>query len=62
MKGYYKNVKATKEMLDSDGWLHTGDIGYYDEDKCFFVVDRIKELIKVNGLQVSLELAICNFS
>jgi len=53
MKGYYKNEAATAATIDSDGWLHTGDIGYYDEDKCFYIVDRLKDLIKVKGLQVS---------
>ena len=52
MKGYYKNVKATEETIDSAGWLHTGDIAYYDEQNQFFIVDRLKELIKVKGLQV----------
>ena len=52
MKGYYKNVKATEETVDSAGWLHTGDIAYYNEQNQFFIVDRLKELIKVKGLQV----------
>jgi acyl-CoA synthetase (AMP-forming)/AMP-acid ligase II len=38
--------------LDRDGWLHTGDIGHSDEDGFFFVVDRLKELIKYKGYQV----------
>ena len=53
MKGYRGNRSATDAMIDSDGWLHTGDIGYYDEDGWFFVVDRLKELIKYKGMQVS---------
>lgn len=52
MKGYYKNEKATKETYDSEGWLHTGDMVYYNEQNQFFIVDRLKELIKVKGLQV----------
>ena len=53
MKGYYKNQKATDEMIGSDGWLRTGDVGYYDDDGHFFIVDRIKELIKVKAFQVA---------
>lgn len=46
MKGYLDNPEATAQAIDSDGWLHTGDIAHYDEDEFFFIVDRIKELIK----------------
>lgn len=52
MKGYIGNDEATKETIDEKGWLHSGDIGYYDEDFAFFIVDRIKELIKYKGFQV----------
>ncbi|XP_077991034.1 uncharacterized protein LOC144445369 [Glandiceps talaboti] len=52
MKGYLKNEKATNETL-VDGWLHTGDIGHYDEKGHFFVVDRLKEVIKYMGVQVA---------
>jgi len=52
MKGYLNNPEATARTIDSDGWLHTGDIGHYDEDECFFIVDRLKELIKYKGFQV----------
>lgn len=52
MKGYWNNEKATKETVDDDGWLHTGDVAYYDEDHYFYIVDRTKELIKVKGNQV----------
>lgn len=53
MKGYLNQPQATAVTLDADGWLHTGDIGYADEDGYFFIVDRLKELIKYKGFQVA---------
>ena len=53
MKGYLNNPAATAAMLDADGWLHTGDIGYFDEDGYIYIVDRLKELIKYKGMQVA---------
>ncbi|KAL1563176.1 4-coumarate--CoA ligase-like 1 [Salvia divinorum] len=53
MKGYYKNEQETAITIDRDGWLHTGDIGYIDDDGDVFLVDRIKELIKFKGFQVA---------
>jgi acyl-CoA synthetase (AMP-forming)/AMP-acid ligase II len=53
MKGYLNQPQATAQTIDSEGWLHTGDIGYADEDAHFFIVDRAKELIKYKGLQVA---------
>ncbi|XP_037044687.1 luciferin 4-monooxygenase-like isoform X1 [Bradysia coprophila] len=53
MKGYFNNPKATSESIDRDGWFHTGDLGYYDEEHNFFIVDRLKELIKYKGFQVA---------
>ncbi|ESZ94406.1 hypothetical protein SBOR_5199 [Sclerotinia borealis F-4128] len=56
MKGYWQNPAATNETIINapDGrWLRTGDIAYVDAQKQFFIVDRMKELIKVKGNQVS---------
>ncbi|GAB1863717.1 Luciferin 4-monooxygenase [Camponotus japonicus] len=53
MTGYYGNPEATKNTIDEEGWLHSGDIGYIDEDGELFLIDRIKELIKYRGHQIS---------
>ncbi|HEV8238361.1 MAG TPA: AMP-binding protein [Thermoanaerobaculia bacterium] len=47
--GYYKNDAATKESLDAEGWLHSGDVGTIDDDGFLKVTDRIKELIVTSG-------------
>ena len=53
MKGYYKNEEATRAIIDSQGWLHTGDIGYCDDDGCLYILGRLKEIMKVKGFQVA---------
>jgi acyl-CoA synthetase (AMP-forming)/AMP-acid ligase II len=53
MQGYLNNPGATAATVDGEGWLHTGDIGYADEDGYFWIVDRVKELIKYNAFQVA---------
>jgi acyl-CoA synthetase (AMP-forming)/AMP-acid ligase II len=52
MKGYFGRPEDTAAMMDADGWLHTGDLARVDQDGNFFVVDRVKELIKYKGYQV----------
>lgn len=53
MAGYLDSEAATAAILDAGGWLHTGDVGYVDTDGNVFLVDRIKDLIKVSGYQVA---------
>ena len=53
MRGYLNRPQETAEAIDQDGWYHTGDVGYVDDEEWFYVVDRTKELIKYKGLQVA---------
>nr|GMC55935.1 4-coumarate--CoA ligase-like 6 [Ipomoea batatas] len=53
MKGYLNNGEASKNAVDDDGWLHTGDIVHFDEDGYLYVHDRLKEIIKYKGFQIA---------
>jgi len=51
MAGYYKNEEATAAALRG-GWLHTGDVGYVDDDGFLYIVDRLKDMIITGGVNV----------
>ena len=51
--GYLNNPEATRNVLTSDGFFKTGDIGHVDEEGNFYITDRVKELIKYKGFQVA---------
>jgi acyl-CoA synthetase (AMP-forming)/AMP-acid ligase II len=53
MRGYLDNPEATAATVDTDGWLHTGDVVVADREGWFTIVDRVKELIKYKGSQVA---------
>ncbi|RZC32784.1 AMP-binding domain containing protein, partial [Asbolus verrucosus] len=53
MKGYLGNDEESKTTFDDEGFLRSGDLGYYDEEGFFYIVDRLKEIIKYKGFQVS---------
>ncbi|MFV0594590.1 long-chain-fatty-acid--CoA ligase FadD [Shewanella sp.] len=52
MKGYWQRPEETAKVIDKDGWLATGDIGYMDEQGFFYIVDRKKDMILVSGFNV----------
>ncbi|XP_071876897.1 uncharacterized protein [Bombus fervidus] len=53
MTGYLKNPEATKDTIDKDGWIHTGDLAYYNEKGEIFIMDRLKEIMKYRGHQIT---------
>jgi acyl-CoA synthetase (AMP-forming)/AMP-acid ligase II len=53
MKGYYKDPGTTAKTLHADGWMHSGDLGYMDEDGFVYVTGRIKELIIKGGENIA---------
>jgi fatty-acyl-CoA synthase len=50
--GYWEDWEATRAAFDDEGWFHSGDIGYLDEDGCLFIVDRLKDMIISGGENV----------
>lgn len=62
ISGYLNNSDATSETIDKDGWLHTGDIAYFDEDAYLYIVDRLKDVIKFKGFQVVTSILVFSFS
>jgi long-chain acyl-CoA synthetase len=52
MQGYFGNEEKTRETIEPDGWLHTGDVARMDEDGCIFIVDRKKDMIVTAGYNV----------
>jgi long-chain acyl-CoA synthetase len=52
MQGYYGNEQATRDTIEPDGWLHTGDVASMDDDGCVFIVDRKKDMILTAGYNV----------
>ncbi|MEU9345261.1 long-chain fatty acid--CoA ligase [Streptomyces sp. NPDC048278] len=50
--GYWNNPQANRAAFDEEGWFHSGDIGYLDEDGCLYIVDRLKDMIITGGENV----------
>jgi long-chain acyl-CoA synthetase len=60
MLGYFKNPEATAEMIDAEGWLHTGDVGMFVENKFLKITDRKKEIFKTSSGKYIAPMAIEN--
>ncbi|MDZ7781850.1 MAG: AMP-binding protein [Halioglobus sp.] len=52
MKGYWNRPDATADAIDPDGWFHSGDVGYLDEDGFLFICDRLKDMVISGGENV----------
>ena len=52
MKGYWNDPEATRAAIDSEGWFHTGDIGYLDDDGFLYIADRLKDMVITGGENV----------
>lgn len=61
MKYYYKNAECTIKAFDEDGYLCTGDLGYFDNNFCFYVESRINDVIVYRQWQVSNTVCITEF-
>jgi hypothetical protein len=51
MKACLNNPEVTRRVLDEEGWLHTGDIGYEDADRYIYVIDRANDLVEFRGMR-----------
>ena len=52
MKGYWNRPEATAEVIDAEGWFHSGDIGYLDDEGYLYICDRVKDMVISGGENV----------
>ena len=52
MKGYWNKPEATRSAIDAEGWFHTGDVGYLDDDGFLYIADRVKDMVITGGENV----------